>query len=343
MLYLIKTFGKTNNKVKALFYFLYFTLISSIPLFMSILYLSLVYGNLNFEVINQLTFTEQKFFYFFIVIPLAIKVPIVPFHIWLPEAHVEASTEGSVILASLLLKLGGFGFLKILTIFCSQIIIYYVPFLCLLCSISIGYSTLLLYFQVDLKKIVAYSSIIHMNYAILGLLSGTSIAYMGSIVAMVVHGFTSSGLFLLVGFIYHQFKTRSILYLSGLNRLLPQFTFFFFFFILSNIAFPGTVNFIGELFLILGIFNFNYFIGIYVLFFTFFLNVYWLYLFSKVCFGLPSNYIYRITNQSSDALLKLNYVYWANNDLNIYYCYCLWIFLFPIFFFGFFPKFLIII
>ncbi len=150
-----------------------------------------------------------------------------PFHIWLPEAHVEAPTEGSVLLAGLLLKLGTYGFLRFLfPIFSSQNQ-YFSPFVIMLASIGIVYTSFSTLRQIDIKRIVAYSSIAHMNMCMLGLFSYNEIAFIGSIFLMIGHAIVSGGLFFIIGMIYNRFQTKIIHYFSGVIHYMPILSFFF--------------------------------------------------------------------------------------------------------------------
>lgn len=170
-----------------------------------------------------------------------------PVHIWLPEAHVEAPTAGSVILAGVLLKLGLFALLKFLFPGFAAASAVYTPLVFLIATLGIVYASCSTLAQIDMKKLVAYSSVAHMNFAVLGMFSFNFYGLVGSILLMLSHGLVSSGLFLCVGSLYDRYKTRLFLYYGGLIRLMPLFSLLFFTLVLANMSFPGTFSFIGEL------------------------------------------------------------------------------------------------
>lgn len=173
----------------------------------------------------------------------------------MPEAHVEAPTVGSVLLAGILLKLGVFGFLRFsLTLF-PEASLYFSPLLYLLSIIGIVYASLTALRQTDMKRIIAYSSIAHMNTVTLGIFSFNIIGLGGSILQSLSHGFVSGGMFLLIGVLYNRYHTRFLYYYGGVVHAMPVFSAIFLFFTLANIALPGTSSFAGEFLLLLGIFK----------------------------------------------------------------------------------------
>jgi len=178
----------------------------------------------------------------------------------LAEAHVEAPTAGSVILAALLLKLSGYGFIRILIPCFSASNYYFSPYVYTLCLLSIIYASLTASRQVDLKRIVAYSSIAHMNFGILGLFSLNIIGLQGSIFLMLSHGIVAAAMFFCIGIIYDRYHSRNIFYYGGLVQTMPIYSTYFLIFSFANIALPGTCNFIGELLIMISLANKNIFV-----------------------------------------------------------------------------------
>lgn len=184
----------------------------------------------------------------------AVKLPLVPFHTWLPYAHVEASTVASIILAAILLKLGGYGIVKyLLPFFTLDIHLMYRPVILMLSVYSLIYSSLAAIRQLDLKRQIAFSSIAHMSFVMLGLFISSDIGIKGSVFLMLSHGLTSAGLFFAVGILAERYHTRSIMGFSGLIAVMPLFSSLLFIIMLANIGFPGTSGFIPELFIVIGI------------------------------------------------------------------------------------------
>jgi len=195
------------------------------------------------------------------MLAFAVKVPMFPAHIWSPEAHVEAPTVGSVLLAGVLLKLGVFAILRYLIPIFPLETQYYSPFVSIFALLGILYISLTTIRQIDLKKIIAYASVAHMNYVVLGVLGTNLLSVAGSIFLMVGHGIVSAGLFFMIGFLYDRYKTRNIRYYRGLVNFMPLYAVCLFIFSLANMSFPGTRNFIGEALILFGIIQDNFFVA----------------------------------------------------------------------------------
>jgi proton-translocating NADH-quinone oxidoreductase chain M len=287
MFFIILFWGTRERRIKALTYFFIYTIFGSIFLLIVLFILFFELQSTNFLILltTAISFQKQKVIWICLFLVFAIKIPIFPFHIWLPEAHVEAPTVGSVILAGLLLKLGAYGMLRFLFLF-KDAKYYFQPLINTLCLVSILYASLMAIRQLDLKRIIAYSSIAHMNFALLGFFSNNIYGLMGGTLIMISHGLVSSALFLLVGVIYERYHTRLIYYYGGLVQIMPIFTVFLFLFIISNFSFPGTSNFIGEILVLcsLGLAAQKYLL-IWVSLLTIYTLIYSIFLFNRVSFG----------------------------------------------------------
>lgn len=260
---LIFIFGKRKERINAAYYLFFYTLIGSISFLIGIGYLIINEGTSSLIALNFMSLSPEiqiKAFLFFFL-PFAVKLPMIPFHLWLPEAHVEASTEGSVLLAALLLKISGYGIIKILFKLFPIGCIYFKPLIMALGLISILLISFSIFRQLDLKKIIAYTSILHMNLALLGLFTFNIEGFYGGYSLMIVHGFVSSGLFILIGYLYNRHHTRALFYYSGLNIHLPKWSLMFFLFTLANCSFPFTGAFIPEMLIFLSLFKNSITIG----------------------------------------------------------------------------------
>jgi len=208
-----------------------------------------------------------------------------PFHIWLPEAHVEAPTVGSVLLAGILLKLGVYGFLRFsLTLF-PEASLFFSPLVYLLSVIGIIFASLCAIRQTDLKRIIAYSSIAHMNLVTLGIFSFNIIGIEGAILQSISHGFVSGAMFLLIGILYDRYHSRLLYYYGGLVHTMPLYSGLFLFFTMSNIALPGTSSFVGEFMLLTGLFKNSVFTTFIAATGVILCGAYSLWLYNKVIFG----------------------------------------------------------
>ena len=259
MFLLIGIWGSRERKVKAAYYFFFFTLLGSVLMLLSIIYIYYQAGTTNYEILLTfiLTVEEQQLLWLAFFFSFASKVPMIPFHIWLPEAHVEASTTGSVILAGILLKLGTYGFLRYSFPLFPQASFFYSPLVFLISVIGVVYASFTAIRQSDFKRIIAYTSIAHMNLVVLGLFNFHFIALEGAVIQSISHGFVASALFLLIGVVYDRHHSRLVKYYGGLAHLMPIYTTIFLFFTLCNIGFPLSSSFVGEILILTGSFKIN--------------------------------------------------------------------------------------
>jgi NADH-quinone oxidoreductase subunit M len=233
-------------------------------------------------------------------------MPLFPFHIWLPEAHVEAPTVGSMLLASLLLKLGGYGLLRFSLTFLGAASVFFGAAVATLAIAGVIYGSLSTMRQIDLKRIIAYSSVAHMNLVALGIFSFNRVGVDGAIYLMVAHGVVSAALFFCVGVVYDRTHTRLLRYYGGLVTVMPLFASFFFIFNLANMGFPGTPNFIGELLLLVGVYKqaptISFFAGAGIVFSAAYCTA----LHARTCFGtLKTTYIRQFTDASRREVVIL--------------------------------------
>lgn len=259
MFFLIGIWGSRARKIRASYFFFVYTLIGSLFLLCAICYICVLCGSSRIEnlVHYQFTLSQQKLLWAGFFLSFAVKLPLVPFHIWLPEAHVEAPTAGSAILAGVLLKLGIYGFLRFSLPLFPEASLYYTPFVFCLCLVGVVYTSLTAIRQTDLKRIIAYTSVAHMNLVVCGIFSFTALGYHGCILQSLSHGFVSCALFLLIGVLYERYHTRFYMHYAGLIHTMPIFGLFFVLFTIANIALPGTSSFVGEFLVLVGIFESN--------------------------------------------------------------------------------------
>lgn len=255
----------------------------------------------------------------FFFITFATKIPVIPLHIWLPEAHVEAPTIGSIILASILLKLGGFGCIRYLIPLFPYANNFFLPFIFTIGICSVIYASLITIRQIDLKRIIAYSSIAHMNMVILGLFTNNYFGLDGSIYLMIGHGIVSSALFFLVGILYDRYHSRLLRYYSGLITVMPVCGIYFLIFLLGNIGFPGTSNFIGEILILLGVFFKNPFMCFCLGFGIVLSAIYSIWLFNRLFFGtlqIKYNLFFFDINKTEFYILNILVVFMLALGLN---------------------------
>ncbi len=259
MYLIVGIWGSRERKIRAAYFFFLYTLLGSVLMLLSILYIYYQAGSTDYEILLTFAFSniEQKFLWFSFFSSFATKVPMVPVHLWLPEAHVEAPTAGSVILAGVLLKLGTYGFLRFSFPLFPEASFYFAPIVYFLAIIGIVYTSFTAIRQTDFKRIIAYTSVAHMNLVMVGLFSFNTIGLEGAILQSLSHGFVASALFIIIGVVYERHHTRMVKYYGGLVHVMPLYTFIFLFFTMSNIGLPGTGSFVGEFLILAGSFKTN--------------------------------------------------------------------------------------
>lgn len=259
MYLIVGVWGSRERKIRAAYFFFLYTLLGSVLMLLSILYIYYQIGTTNYEVLLTFIFskTEQKFLWLSFFGSFATKVPMVPVHLWLPEAHVEAPTAGSVILAGVLLKLGTYGFIRFSFPLFPEASFYFTPIVYLFAIVGIVYTSFTAIRQTDFKRIIAYTSVAHMNLVMVGLFSFNTIGLEGAILQSLSHGFVASALFLIIGVVYERHHTRMVKYYGGLVHTMPLYTLVFLFFTMSNIGLPGTGSFVGEFLILAGSFKTN--------------------------------------------------------------------------------------
>lgn len=211
---------------------------------------------------QQMSLTEQSWVLLALIAGFAVKVPLFPVHTWLPLAHTEAPTAGSVVLAGVLLKLGTYGLLRFALPMTPDAVLQYAPLIAIFAIVGILYAALICWVQTDIKKLVAYSSISHLGFCVLGMFALNTVGVGGSVMYMINHGLSTGALFLCVGMIYERYHTRDMDSLSGLGKRLPIWSTFMVFFCLASVGLPGLNGFVGEFLTLLGAFTARHVLGI---------------------------------------------------------------------------------
>ena len=294
MYFLIGVWGGPSRIYATVKFFLY-TMAGGVLMLVGIISLYYLHGGqpgavFTFDLLKisaelKLPFATQAWLFLAFAVAFAIKVPMFPFHTWLPDAHVEAPTAGSVILAGVLLKMGTYGFLRFALPLFPEAARFFTPLFSWLAIIGILYGALVSMVQPDLKKLVAYSSVSHLGFVMLGIFALTSQGLEGGILQMINHGLSTGALFLLVGMIYERRHTRLIEEFGGLARVIPAFTAFFMIVTLSSIGLPGLNGFVGEFLILVGTFQVNILYAVLGTAGIILAAVYMLWMFQRVMFG----------------------------------------------------------
>jgi len=293
MYLMIGLWGSRERKIRAIYLFFFFTLISSFCLLLGLLYINSIVGSLCYDLLLTFNFSFEQQYWLWLAffMSFASKIPMFPLHIWLPEAHVEAPSVGSVLLAGILLKLGVYGFIRYNLCLFPEASIFFSPLVYILSIFGILYGSMNALRQSDLKRIIAYSSVAHMNLITLGIFSFEITGIEGSILQSLSHGFVSGALFLLIGILYDRYHSRSVYYYGGLVHSMPIFSSLFLIFTMANIALPGTSSFVGEFLLLLSIFKINFILAFFACFGVILCGTYSLWLCNRILFGnLKINY-----------------------------------------------------
>jgi len=292
MYLLIGVWGGPNRIYAAVKFFL-FTMVGSVLMLVAILALYFHFGGATgiytFNVFDlykaQIPIVKQYWLFAAFALSFAIKVPMFPVHTWLPDAHTEAPTAGSVILAAVLLKMGVYGFIRFAIPLFPAAVVAAGPILSWLAVIGIVYGAIMCIMQTDLKRLIAYSSVSHLGYVMLGLFTLNMQGFEGGVYQMLNHGISTGGLFLIVGMIYERRHTRMIADFGGLSKVMPRLAVFFMIITLSSIALPGTNGFVGEFLILLGAFRSNMLYGVLATTGVILGAVYMLWMFQRVMFG----------------------------------------------------------
>ncbi len=308
MYLLIGVWGNPARRVYAAIKFFLFTMFGSLLMLVAILVLYFHYGKTTgtytFDLLklygSSIPFNMQFWMFLAFGLAFAIKVPMFPFHTWLPDAHTEAPTVGSVILAAVLLKMGTYGFLRFNMPLFPEAAHYFVPLFSILAVIGIVYGALVSMVQKDLKRLIAFSSVSHLGFVMLGLFTFTMPGVQGGIIQMINHGLSTGALFLIVGVIYERRHTRLISEFGGLCTPMPVYAIIFMIVTLSSIGLPGLNGFVGEFLILLGAFKSNMVYATIAATGVIFAACYMLWMFQRVVFG-------KVTNEKNKDLKDLSW------------------------------------
>ena len=286
MFIIIGVWGGARRVYSAFKFFLY-TLVGSVLMLLAILAMYGKAGTTDIPTLMQTAFNPgmQKYLWLALFASFAVKVPMWPVHTWLPDAHVEAPTAGSVILAGVLLKMGAYGFLRFSIPMLPDASVYFTPLVYTLSVVAVIYTSLVALAQEDMKKLIAYSSVAHMGFVTAGIFSLTQQGVDGALFQMLSHGIVSGALFLCVGVVYDRLHTREISRYGGLVNNMPRYAFAFMIFTMASVGLPGTSGFVGEFLVMVGVFKANNWVAFFIATGVILGAAYMLWLYRRVIFG----------------------------------------------------------
>tara|TARA_B100000686_G_scaffold269430_1_gene285395 strand:+ start:806 stop:2308 length:1503 start_codon:yes stop_codon:yes gene_type:complete len=279
------------KRVYSAFKFFLFTLLGSVLMLIAIISIYWITGTTDVIELLDLNIPQEYQYLLWLAFfsSFAVKLPMWPFHTWLPDAHVEAPTAGSVILAAILLKMAGYGFIRFSLGLFPVASDYFTPLIFALSVIAIIYTSLIALMQEDMKKLIAYSSVAHMGFVTIGIFSLNKQGLEGSIIQMLSHGLISAALFLCVGVVYDRMHSRMISSYGGLVSNMPKYAFVFMIFTLAALGLPGTSGFVGEFLVLVGVFQINVFVAVLASLGVILAAAYMLWLYKRVIFGKMAN------------------------------------------------------
>ncbi len=295
-----------KDRIYAAFKFFLYTLIGSLLMLVAIVYMIQVAGSADIEILETIAFAPaiQIWLWLAFTASFAVKLPMWPVHTWLPDAHVQAPTAGSVVLAGVLLKMGGYGFLRFSLPMFPDASAVFQPAMFVLAVIAILYTSLVAWRQTDMKKLIAYSSVAHMGFVTLGIFAFNETGVQGAMFQMLSHGLISGALFLIVGVVYDRTHTREIAAYGGLAGKMPVYAAFFMLFTMANVGLPGTSGFIGELLTMVGGFQAATWAAAGAALGVIFSAVYMLTLYRRTVFG-------EMTNPKLETMRDLTLIEWV--------------------------------
>ncbi len=290
-MYLIIGIWGGADRIKAAYKFFLYTLLGSVLMLVAMLFMILNAGTTDIPTLMAHDFAPhvQTWLWLAFFASFAVKVPMWPVHTWLPDAHVQAPTAGSVILAGVLLKMGGYGFVRFSLPMFPEASAQFMPLVFVLSGIAVVYTSLVALVQKDMKKLIAYSSVAHMAFVTFGLFAFNRQGIEGALMVMLGHGLVSGALFLCVGVVYDRLHTREIARYGGLSDNMPAYAFFFMVFTMASVGLPGLSNFVGEFLSLMGTYEASSWAGIVATTGIILGAAYMLYLYWRICFGTRDN------------------------------------------------------